>query len=103
MDLNVKRRARERLIAAEIANELFAALKAIMDAGTTPQRLIDEHRGLMAHVFALGCERHQLSTKPEMERVFAYIIPALADARRNAERIAREVDRLAARAEALRR
>jgi hypothetical protein len=86
MDFNFKCRKRERAIAAEVANELYTALKPAMDARThDAQSLIDENRGLIAHVFGMACERHQLTTEAEAARVFGYIPAALADLLRRVE------------------
>jgi hypothetical protein len=92
MDLNFKRRARERRIAAEVANELFHALRPAMNAGADAQTLIDENRGLIAHIFGMACDRHQLATEAEATRVFAYIQPALADLARRAAHLSRQIE-----------
>jgi hypothetical protein len=65
MVFNLKRRARERAIAAEIANELYFAWKPAMEAGATADALMTEHRQTFAHVFAAACERHGLQSEAE--------------------------------------
>jgi hypothetical protein len=95
MDFNFKCRKRERAIAAEVANELYTALKPAMDARThDAQSLIDENRGLIAHVFGMACERHQLTTEAEAARVFGYIPAALADLLRRVEDLRSQLEKI---------
>ncbi len=87
MDWNLKRRARERRIAAEVVDEVYAALKSALDSGADAQILINEKRELVARIFALACERHQLTNEAAASRVFAYLVPVLADLHRRLEKI----------------
>jgi hypothetical protein len=102
MDLNFKRRARERRIAAEIANELYAALKPTMDARVhSAQSLIDQNRGLIAHLFGLACERHQIATHAAAARVFGYLPSVLADLTRRVDHLNQQFVAAAAKLEGL--
>ena len=97
MDLNFKRRARERRIAAEVANELYQALKPAIDAAgpaADAKKLMDENRGLMAHIFGLACDRHDVATEAEGARIFSYIKPALADLQRRFDHVNRQFAKL---------
>lgn len=95
MDLNFKRRARERGIAAEVANALYEALRPAMDAAgpaADPAAFMEQNRGLIAHLFGLACERHHLATEAEATRVLNYIPQVLADLRRGFDRLKGQVD-----------
>jgi hypothetical protein len=90
MDLNFKRRAKERAIAAEVVNEFYELLRPAMDAGTDAQTLIDENRAQMAHIFGTACERHRLADEAAVARVFGHIQPTLASLRRRFETLERQ-------------
>jgi hypothetical protein len=99
MDLNLRRRARERAIAAEVVNELFETLRPAMDAGADPVMLIAEHRPLVAHIFGAACERNGLQTEAEVKRAFAYIAPTVASLNRRYGKLASKVEAMAVQAE----
>src|ERR1035437_9382602 len=81
-----------------VAHELFAALKPAMDAGVADAKtLIDENRGLIAHIFGLACERHQVGTEAAAARILSYIEPALADQERRFDHVSRRLDRATAK------
>lgn len=95
MDWNLARRARERGIAAEIASSLFEALKPAMDAAgpnADPGEFMEKNLGLVAHIFALASERHNLANEVAAARVFSYIAPVLADLRRRFDRLNGQLD-----------
>ena len=95
MDLNFKRRACERAIAAEVADELYEALRPAMDAAgpfADASKFMEENRGLIAHIFGLACERHQLTSEAEAARVLGFVPPVLADLRRRFDQLNRQVD-----------
>jgi hypothetical protein len=94
MDLNFKRRARERRIAAEIANELYHALRPAMDKGPDAETLMAENRGLVAHIFGIACERHQLATEAAAARVLAYVPSVLAEMNRRFEDLNKKFEKL---------
>jgi hypothetical protein len=84
-----------------VAHELFAALKPAMDAGVADAKtLIDENRGLIAHIFGLACERHQVGTEAAAARILSYIGPALADMKRRTDHLGRQFEQLACEIEA---
>src|ERR1035437_2911877 len=75
MDVNLRRRARERAIAAEIANEL--ALSPAMQGGLTPEPLSD-NSSLVCEVFGRVCDRHQVVTEDAGARILEYVPKVLA-------------------------
>ena len=75
MDVNLRRRARERAIAAEIANEL--ALSPAMQGGLTPEALSD-NSSLVCEVFGRVFDRHQIVDEGAAERILGYVPKVLA-------------------------
>jgi hypothetical protein len=73
MDLNFKRRSRERAIASEIANELYHALGPAM-----PEALA-ENRDVVCETFARVFDRHGIVTEASGSRILAYVPKVLAD------------------------
>jgi hypothetical protein len=93
MDLNFKRRSRERAIATEVVNELFAELRPAMDAGADAATLIEQHRPLLGHILGTACQRNGLQTEAEVQRVFGYIAPTVSSLSNRYARLARKVKR----------
>ena len=89
------------MIAAEIAHELYAALTPAMDAGDGDAKtLLNENHGLIAHIFGLACERHQVGTEAAAARILSYIEPALADRQRRFDHLGCQFEKLACEIEA---
>ncbi len=86
MDLNLKRRKRERAIASEVAAEFLREIRS-SEQLAPPE--------ILAHHFGRACLRmNVLLTEPEVARIFAYVEKSLA--REN-----RKVDRLRAKLNAI--
>jgi hypothetical protein len=79
IDFNFKRSARERAIAAEIANDLYRTFQPAMESWATADFLLAaENRATFAHIFGAACERNGLQTEAEATRVLNYVPKAMA-------------------------
>jgi hypothetical protein len=96
MDLNIARAKREKAIAQEVANELYALTQPTMDIGGDVTPLLQLH---LPHIFGKACERHSLQTEAECQRVFGYVTPALASLNQRFQKLARRVEKNARKAE----
>ena len=67
MDINLKRRAREHAIAAEIADELHRAL------GPGMPEALGENREIVCEVFGRVFDRRQILTESSGARILGYV------------------------------
>jgi hypothetical protein len=72
MDVNLRRRARERAIASEIANKLYRALGPAM-----PE--VGENRDTVCRIFADAFDRHGIVDESAGGRILGYVPRVLAD------------------------
>jgi hypothetical protein len=72
MDVNLRRRARERAIASEIANELYRELGPIL-----PEMLATKN-AVIHKVFADAFDFHSVTDEPSAGRILAHVPKALA-------------------------
>jgi hypothetical protein len=85
MDLNLKRRKRERAIALDVEDEFLREIKSAEQIAA-PE--------LLAHHFGLVCQRLDfIPSEAEANRVLAYASKTIARKRREVERVARLLPR----------
>jgi hypothetical protein len=84
--MDIKRRARERAIAAEIAHELHRAL------GPTMPEALGENRDIVCGIFADAFDRHQVVSEASGERILAYVPLELAERHRKFAELHRQLD-----------
>jgi hypothetical protein len=86
MDINLKRRARERAIASEIANELHRAL------GPMPPEALAEKNDDICKVFADAFDRHHVVSEASGERILAHVPKVLAGLNQSFADLNRKLD-----------
>lgn len=107
MDINLKRRSREKAIAAEVTQDCYATLSPVFDQAIGAGKLV-AHQVMMAQgdqladLFGRACKRHQLD-EAAARRVWSYVpraLEQLGKARMKAAKtVARSVNRAADAAE----
>jgi hypothetical protein len=84
MDFNLKRRAFEQAVAADVAAELFRALG--------PGIPIADHSETVCRVFGAGLDRHQITTEAAAARILGFVPKYLADLNRQRAEFNRQLD-----------
>jgi hypothetical protein len=85
--MDIKRRARERAIAAEIAGEIHRVM-----GPTMPEALVGENRDIVCGVFADAFDRHGIVTEASGARILGYVPKVLAGLNQSFADLNRKLD-----------
>jgi hypothetical protein len=88
MDTNLRRRSRERAIAAEVANELFRALGPAM----MPESLGEKNREVVERVFDSMFDKHGIVTEASGARILGFVPSMLAKLKLKYAELDRQLD-----------